>query len=80
MHCESAGMKAFGSENSVREVEIIRQSCGGHGYLNASGLGVAINSCKPLITVEGENTVLYLQVARYVAMLLLGGGGVGVGK
>ena len=64
-------MKAFSSDHMVRELEIIRQSCGGHGYLNAAGLGIIVNAGKAYITVEGENTVLYLQVARLVQAILV---------
>ncbi|KAK3085344.1 hypothetical protein FSP39_001824 [Pinctada imbricata] len=66
LHCLSSGLKSFCSEHSVRQVEIIRQSCGGHGYLNAAGLGMLVNAAAPMITVEGENTVMYLQLARYI--------------
>lgn len=64
LHCESSGMKAFCTDNMLRELEIIRQSCGGHGYLNASGIAMLVTSAAPMVTVEGETTVMYLQVAR----------------
>ncbi|KAK3103565.1 hypothetical protein FSP39_020203 [Pinctada imbricata] len=66
LHCESSGMKAFCTDNMLRELEIIRQSCGGHGYLNASGIAMLVTTSAPLVTVEGESTILYLQVARYL--------------
>ncbi|XP_052676453.1 peroxisomal acyl-coenzyme A oxidase 1-like isoform X2 [Crassostrea angulata] len=66
IHCQSAGMKALSAEMTVELLEISRQACGGHGYLAASALGDAVASAKALVTVEGENTVLYLQVARYL--------------
>ncbi|KAK3103843.1 hypothetical protein FSP39_022372 [Pinctada imbricata] len=66
LHCETSGSKAFCTEHMLKEVEIIRQSCGGHGYLAASGIGMMTSSSAPLVTVEGENTVMYLQVARYL--------------
>lgn len=40
--------------------------CGGHGYLAAAALGDAVASTKSFVTLEGENTVLYLQVVRCV--------------
>ncbi|KAK3102107.1 hypothetical protein FSP39_008857 [Pinctada imbricata] len=67
LHCQSAGMKAFCSDNMLRELEIIRQSCGGHGYLNASGIAMLVTTAAPIVTVEGETTVMYLQVARTVS-------------
>ena len=51
---------------TVELMEVSRQACGGHGYLAASSLGAAVNTAKSFVTVEGENTVLYLQVARFV--------------
>ncbi|KAK3101649.1 hypothetical protein FSP39_005195 [Pinctada imbricata] len=66
LHCESSGMKAFCTDNMLRELEIIRQSCGGHGYLNASGIAMLVPTEAPLVTAEGETTILYLQVARYL--------------
>lgn len=66
IHCQSAGMKAMSAEMTVELLEISRQACGGHGYLAASALGDVVASAKALVTVEGENTVLYLQVARCV--------------
>ncbi|XP_062607269.1 peroxisomal acyl-coenzyme A oxidase 1-like [Saccostrea cucullata] len=66
IHCQSAGMKALASEMTVEVMEVSRQACGGHGYLAAATLGDAVAASKSLITVEGENTVLYLQVARYL--------------
>lgn len=59
-------MKAMSAEMTAELLEISRQACGGHGYLAASALGDAVASAKALVTVEGENTVLYLQVARCV--------------
>nr|XP_022297816.1 peroxisomal acyl-coenzyme A oxidase 1-like [Crassostrea virginica] len=66
IHCQSAGLKALAAEMTVELMEVSRQACGGHGYLAASSLGAAVNTAKSFITVEGENTVLYLQVARYL--------------
>ncbi|XP_048740597.2 peroxisomal acyl-coenzyme A oxidase 1-like isoform X2 [Ostrea edulis] len=66
IHSQSAGMKALASEMTVEVMEVSRQACGGHGYLAASTLGDIVIGAKSLITVEGENTVLYLQVARYL--------------
>lgn len=59
-------MKALSAEMTVELMEISRQACGGHGFLAASALGDAVASAKSLVTVEGENTVLYLQVSRCV--------------
>lgn len=47
-------------------MEICRRCCGGHGFSHYSGLPSLINEYAAHLTHEGENTVLYLQVARYL--------------
>ncbi|XP_060076882.1 peroxisomal acyl-coenzyme A oxidase 1-like [Ylistrum balloti] len=66
MHAWSSGMKALLTDIAIYKMEICRRSCGGHGYLRASGISDMVCGATPLATVEGENTVLYLQVARYL--------------
>ncbi|WAR16388.1 ACOX1-like protein [Mya arenaria] len=48
------------------EYNRLRRACGGHGYTNASGLGKIWANITPACTYEGENTVMYLQCARYL--------------
>ena len=45
--------------------ETCRRSCGGHGYLLSSGIAQTVLDTMASVTYEGENTVLYLQTARY---------------
>lgn len=66
LHCQTSAIKAYTSDVTVRLLEICRQSCGGHGYLLSGGIGLLCSSALPLVTVEGENSVLYQQTARYV--------------
>lgn len=47
-------------------LEVCRRACGGHGFSHYSGLPTLINEYSANVTLEGENTVLYLQVARYL--------------
>ena len=47
-------------------MEICRKACGGHGYSHYSGLPSLITEYLANLTHEGENTILYLQVARYL--------------
>jgi len=35
-------------------------ACGGHGYSYYSGIPGIIDEFKPMVTLEGENTVMYL--------------------
>merc|ERR1711862_127079 len=43
---------------------VARRACGGHGYGLFSGLPQLYLNCMRCLTVEGDNTVLCLQVAR----------------
>ena len=45
-------------------------SCGGHGYSQASGLPLLYANIVGSCTYEGENTVMMLQVARWVLLIL----------
>lgn len=47
-------------------MEQLRLSCGGHGYMDASNLPATYGLVTAACTYEGENTVLYLQTARYL--------------
>ena len=50
-------------------MEICRLSCGGHGYSMSSGLPKIYAHNTPGVTYEGENTVLYLQTARWADVI-----------
>src|SRR4051794_12831282 len=64
LHIVSSGLKAYVTYEVAKGIEICRLSCGGHGYSQASGLpelyGNAVGGC----TYEGDNIVMFLQVAR----------------
>nr|CAB3219771.1 peroxisomal acyl-coenzyme A oxidase 2 [Phallusia mammillata] len=66
IHALSASFKASVSEQCTEGVEVCRRACGGHGYSQASGLPFLLCKITPSCTYEGENTVLYLQTARYL--------------
>lgn len=63
--CLSFG-KSYFSDVVMRGIEICRLACGGHGYSHHSGLPSILMEYSPNITHEGENTVMYLQVSRYI--------------
>ena len=46
-------------------MQMCRLACGGHGYSLASGIPTLYVNYTAAQTYEGENTVLYLQTARY---------------
>jgi len=70
LHALSAGMKAFVTEQCIRSAEIARRACGGHGYSALSGLPRLITSLMATCTIEGENTVMFLQCARFLIKCL----------
>ena len=47
-------------------MDILRKACGGHGFSHYSGLPNLLSEFASNITLEGENTILYLQIARYL--------------
>ena len=71
LHAVSSGLKAFASWTTVAGLEVLRMSCGGHGYSQASGFPLLYGLVAPSCTYEGENTVLMLQVARCFQLFFL---------
>ena len=66
VHVLFCGLKAWATEHAMKGAEDARRCCGGAGYLNSSGLPRIHGSLSAGPTFEGENHVLYLQVARYL--------------
>ncbi|XP_046383473.1 probable peroxisomal acyl-coenzyme A oxidase 1 [Ischnura elegans] len=66
LHAMSCCMKAVCSADASWGVEILRLSCGGHGYMTSSNLPSTYGLVTAACTYEGENTVLLLQTARYL--------------
>lgn len=64
LHALSSGVKAMVSDLCTQGAEVCRRACGGHGYSKLSGLPSLVNKVTASCTYEGENTVLYLQMAR----------------
>ncbi|CAD5125734.1 DgyrCDS13943 [Dimorphilus gyrociliatus] len=66
LHGLSSALKAFTTDWAVVGMEICRRSCGGHGFSHCSGIPKIYVNALPGVTYEGENTVMYLQAARYL--------------
>ncbi|XP_053456297.1 peroxisomal acyl-coenzyme A oxidase 2 isoform X2 [Nycticebus coucang] len=66
LHSLSTGAKAMIADFCTQGAEICRRACGGHGYSKLSGLPSLVTKVSASCTYEGENTVLYLQVARFL--------------
>ncbi|CAL4111558.1 unnamed protein product, partial [Meganyctiphanes norvegica] len=66
LHAVSCGLKALSSSDSLRGIDILRLGCGGHGFSDSTNLPRIYCTTAAACTYEGENTVLWLQVARYL--------------
>ncbi len=65
-HALLAGIKAWATGTAADGAEDARKACGGAGYLMTSGLPEIVQSVTVLCTLEGENYVLWQQVARFM--------------
>eukprot|EP00930_Biecheleria_cincta_P069133 TRINITY_DN56911_c0_g1_i1.p1 TRINITY_DN56911_c0_g1~~TRINITY_DN56911_c0_g1_i1.p1 ORF type:complete len:705 (+),score=138.41 TRINITY_DN56911_c0_g1_i1:161-2275(+) len=66
LHATLAGMKTFCTWTAHQQVEAMRKSCGGQGYLRASGVGDLAQTAAEPVTAEGEHVILALQTARFL--------------
>ncbi|KAG5679146.1 hypothetical protein PVAND_008737 [Polypedilum vanderplanki] len=66
LHALSCCLKAVCTNEAAQAVETCRLACGGHGYLNAAGFQDIYGMVTAAQTYEGENTVMFLQTARYL--------------
>ncbi|KAJ1109996.1 hypothetical protein NDU88_007351 [Pleurodeles waltl] len=66
LHAIAAGLKALLTEYCAAGIEVCRKACGGHGYSLLSGLPSLYTKLAASCTYEGENTVLFLQTARFL--------------
>lgn len=66
LHGLSCALKALCTSETANFVDVLRRSCGGHGFMQASNFPRLFAMVTASETYEGENTVLWLQVARYL--------------
>lgn len=66
IHMVMCGLKAWSTQTAADGAEEARKMCGGHGYIVMSGLPDIVNSVTAMCTFEGENFVMWGQVARYM--------------
>lgn len=64
VHILLANGKAMYSQWSNDGLITLMQACGGHGYLISSGIGSMLHGSFPNVILEGENTVMLLQVSK----------------
>lgn len=65
-HAITAGLKAYATQIATDGAEDARRCCGGHGYSMLSGLPSIVSALLPMVTLEGENYVMYQQTARFL--------------
>lgn len=66
VHMLFCGLKAWSSQTAADGAEDARKMCGGHGYMATSGLPGIVACAVAMCTFEGENFVMWDQVARYL--------------
>ncbi|KAE9367899.1 acyl-CoA oxidase [Stipitochalara longipes BDJ] len=66
LHMLTCGLKAWSTQTAADGAEEARKMCGGHGYLAMSGLPGIVTSVTATCTFEGENFVMWGQVAKYL--------------
>ncbi|XP_067634234.1 acyl-coenzyme A oxidase 1-like isoform X2 [Eurosta solidaginis] len=66
LHSLSCALKVICSADASDGSERLRLACGGHGYLTSSNMHIIVGSTSASRTYEGENTVLLLQVGRFL--------------
>ncbi|XP_075168763.1 acyl-coenzyme A oxidase 1-like [Haematobia irritans] len=66
VHALSCALKVLCSTDGSAGIERLRLSCGGHGYMTAANIGNIYGNAVAACTYEGENTVLFLQIGRFL--------------
>uniref|UniRef100_A0A0A1WQ23 Acyl-coenzyme A oxidase n=1 Tax=Zeugodacus cucurbitae TaxID=28588 RepID=A0A0A1WQ23_ZEUCU len=66
IHIISCGLKVLSTTDSSFGIERLRLACGGHGYLTSTNFSTLYGNTVAAYTYEGENTVLLLQIGRYL--------------
>lgn len=64
LHASSSCLKSFCSGVTADGIEDLRKACGGHGFLQASGLPELLGTYLQNPTVEGDNYMLPQQTVR----------------
>lgn len=70
IHHLLSGFKATFSEEYVNAGETARKSCGGAGYASNSGFSQLFHNSSPIVTYEGDNTVMLLQASKFLMKLV----------
>uniref|UniRef100_A0A0C9S4N3 Acyl-coenzyme A oxidase n=1 Tax=Wollemia nobilis TaxID=56998 RepID=A0A0C9S4N3_9CONI len=71
IHACTSGLKAITTSVTADAIEECRKACGGHGYLCSSGLPQLFAEYIPACTYEGDNTLLFIQVGKFIIKTIL---------
>ncbi|SPP77779.1 probable peroxisomal acyl-coenzyme A oxidase 1 [Drosophila guanche] len=66
LHALSCCLKAVGTDEASEGIDLLRKSCGGHGFLSSANFDSIYGMATAAYTYEGEYTVLLLQTARFL--------------
>jgi len=72
LHATSSGLKAACTSAAAEGIEVCRRACGGHGYLESSGLPPLLGTYAQAVTVEGDNALLPQQTSRFLLRAVAG--------
>jgi acyl-CoA oxidase len=70
IHASSSALKSFTTMVAADGIEDCRKACGGHGFLQASGLPELFTTYLQNPTVEGDNQMLPQQVVKVLLKLV----------
>ena len=70
IHASSSALKSFTTTVAADGIEDCRKACGGHGYLQSSGLPELVTTYLMNPTVEGDNHMLPQQVVKVLLKLV----------
>jgi len=70
IHASTSSLKSFTTTIAADGIEDCRKACGGHGFLQCSGLPELFTTYLQNPTVEGDNQMLPQQVAKVLLKLL----------
>ena len=70
IHASSSALKSFTTTVAADGIEDCRKACGGHGYLQSSGIPELVTTYLMNPTVEGDNHMLPQQVVKVLLKLV----------
>eukprot|EP00523_Entomoneis_sp_CCMP467_P010613 CAMPEP_0168738284 /NCGR_PEP_ID=MMETSP0724-20121128/10849_1 /TAXON_ID=265536 /ORGANISM="Amphiprora sp., Strain CCMP467" /LENGTH=710 /DNA_ID=CAMNT_0008785613 /DNA_START=10 /DNA_END=2142 /DNA_ORIENTATION=- len=70
LHASSSGLKSYTTTVAADGMEDCRKACGGHGFLQSSGLPELVTTYLQSPTVEGDNHMLPQQVVKVLLKLV----------